>query len=133
MAGRIDGDLLASPRTMRSAAAASVARSGEGRLLGAGMVALALGMAPSPVVAQQGEAVMQCTNPTSGATWQIRIDYDRRTVDTYPARISDATISWHDDKDSGNYTLDRKSGNLTVVIASSTGGYFLHDHCKPEN
>jgi hypothetical protein len=71
-----------------------------------------------------------CTNPASGATWQINIDYDRGTVDSNPARVSDAEISWHDAKDGGNYTLDRNSGNLTVIVASSTGGYFLHDHCQ---
>ena len=74
-----------------------------------------------------------CTNPASGASWQISIDYDRGTVDSNPARISDATISWHDAKDGGNYTLDRKSGDLTVIVASSTGGYFLYDHCRPEH
>ncbi len=80
-----------------------------------------------------GAASIACTNPASGATWQVRIDYDQSTVDANPARISDATISWHDAKDSGNYTLDRKSGELTVTIASSTGGYFIHDRCKPEH
>src|SRR5262249_20063923 len=103
------------------------------RSLGAGIVACALGIAGAPVGAAESEAVMRCTNPVSGASWQIRIDHERRTVDSYPARINDATISWHDDKDGGNYTLDRKSGNLTVVVASSTGGYFLYDRCKPEN
>jgi hypothetical protein len=82
--------------------------------------------------AQHGLTLLPCTNPASGATWQIRIDYDRGTVDANPARISDAHIAWHDPTDGGNYTLDRKSGNLTVVIASSTGGYFLYDRCKPE-
>ncbi len=71
-----------------------------------------------------------CINPASGATWWISIDYDRATVDSYPAQVSDAEISWHDAKDGGNYTLDRRSGNLTVIVASSTGGYFLHDHCR---
>jgi hypothetical protein len=75
-------------------------------------------------------AAITCTNPASGATWQISIDYDRATVDANPARVSDAEISWHDAKDGGNYTLDRRSGALTVVVASSTGGYFLHDHCR---
>jgi hypothetical protein len=71
-----------------------------------------------------------CTNPASGATWQISIDFDRATVDSNPARVSDAEVSWHDAKDGGNYTLDRHSGDLTVVVASSTGGYFLHDRCR---
>jgi hypothetical protein len=92
---------------------------------------LALGLAQSAIAdeTQHGEAAMTCTNPVSGASWQIKIDYDKRTVDSNPARISDATISWHDATGGGNYTLDRKSGNLTVVIASSTGGSFLYDRC----
>jgi hypothetical protein len=79
---------------------------------------------------QHGESAITCSNPASGATWRILIDYDRATVDTNPARINDATISWHNARDNGNYALDRKTGNLTVTIASSTGGYFLHDRCK---
>jgi hypothetical protein len=84
-------------------------------------------------VAAAAESAVTCTNPASGAHWQIRIDYERSTVDSYPAHITEATISWHDVSDGGNYSLDRKSGNLTVVIASSTGGYFLFDRCKLEN
>ncbi len=76
-------------------------------------------------------AVMTCTNPASGTTWQIHIDYGRHTVDAYPASVSDAEISWHDDKDGGTYTLDRKTGKLSFVAASSTGGYFLFDQCRP--
>ena len=82
--------------------------------------------------AQEGGIAVTCTNPHSGATWQIRIDYVRGTVDSNPARISDAKISWHDGRDGGNYTLDRKSGRLTVIVASSTGGYFLYDQCRLE-
>jgi hypothetical protein len=79
---------------------------------------------------KQGERTMTCTNPVSGASWRIRINFERSTVDANPARISDAKISWHDTTDGGNYTLDRESGNLTVIVASSTGGYFLHDRCR---
>ena len=70
-----------------------------------------------------------CTNPAGGVSWQIRIDYDRATVDSYPAEISDEEIAWKDGHDGWNYTLDRKTGELSVVVASSTGGYFLHDRC----
>ncbi len=105
------------------------------RPLVAGIAALAAGMALPPLncEAQPSETAISCTNPASGATWQIRINYDRGTVDSNPARISDAEISWHDATDGGNYTLDRKSGNLTVIVASSTGGYFLYDRCRLEN
>ncbi len=89
-------------------------------------------LAAAPVGAQPevNAPPITCTNPASGATWQIGIDYDRATVDTNPARVSDAEISWRDAKDGWNYTLDRRSGELTVIVASSTGGYFLHDHCR---
>ncbi|HXY98571.1 MAG TPA: hypothetical protein VEI03_01135 [Stellaceae bacterium] len=102
------------------------------RLLAAGMAAVAAGMA-APAMggdAPPGAAMITCTNPASGASWQIAIDYDKGTVDANPARISDAKISWHDAKDGGNYTLDRGSGALTVIVASSTGGYFLYDRCR---
>jgi hypothetical protein len=83
--------------------------------------------------APSGQSAITCTNPSSGTQWQIKIDYDHSTVDSNPARISDGNISWHDASDGGNYTLDRKSGNLTVIVASSTGGYFLYDRCKLDN
>ena len=89
--------------------------------------------APADAQAPPHSAVITCTNPASGATWQISIDYDQATVDANPAQVGDAAISWHDAKDGGNYTLDRSSGDLTVVVASSTGGYFLHDHCRPSH
>jgi hypothetical protein len=80
--------------------------------------------------ATAGETKVTCVNPASGASWQIRIDYDRRTVDSNSANISGNEISWRDARDGSNYTLDRRSGDLTMVAASSTGGYFLHHHCK---
>ena len=86
--------------------------------------------APANGQPQPGAPAITCTNPASGATWQISVDYDRATVDSNPARVSDAEISWHDAKGGGNYTLDRRSGDLTVIVASSTGGYFLYDHCR---
>jgi hypothetical protein len=78
----------------------------------------------------RGAADVTCTNPISGATFQIKIDYDQGTVDANPARFSDSQIAWKASADGGNYKLDRKTGNLTVVMASSTGGSFLYDRCK---
>jgi hypothetical protein len=95
-------------------------------LAGVGILAFAGG-------AQGTETAITCTNTTSGTTWQIKVDYDQRTVDSNPAEISDAEISWHDRIEGGNYTLDRKSGKLTVIIASSTAGHFLYDRCRLEN
>jgi hypothetical protein len=105
------------------------------RPLAAGIAALAAAIAIPAISdeAQRGETSITCTNPASGASWQIRVDYDHGTVDSNPARVSDTKISWHDAKDGGNYTLDRKSGDLTVIVPSSTGGYFIHDRCRLEN
>jgi hypothetical protein len=85
------------------------------------------------VEALHGETAITCMNPNSGATWQIKVDYDRRTVDSNPASISDAEIKWRDASDGWNYTLDRKSGALTVILASATGGNMLFDRCKLDN
>jgi hypothetical protein len=89
--------------------------------------------APPAVGAEEPEVVFDCTNLVSGAGWQIRINFARSTVDSNPARISSTEISWHDATDGGNYSLDRKSGNLTAIFASSTGGYSLRDRCKPRS
>ncbi|MGB7079795.1 MAG: hypothetical protein WBD53_21650 [Xanthobacteraceae bacterium] len=99
--------------------------------VGLGLLALS-GIVGAAAEAQHGEKTIICTNPASGANWQIKVDYDRRTVDSHPADIGDARISWHT-ADGENYALDRRSGNLTVTVASSTGGYFLHDQCKLTN
>jgi hypothetical protein len=105
------------------------------RPLAAAIGVLVLGIADPAIggEARRGETAVTCTNPYSGATFKITIDYDRGTVDNDPARISDSQISWRAASDGGNYTLDRKTGNLTVVVASSTGGSFLYDRCKLEN
>jgi hypothetical protein len=94
----------------------------------AGALALALAASTSSH-AQHGAKAVTCTNNSSGASWQINIDYEHSTVDTIPASISDGQISWHT-SDGQYFKLDRKSGDLTVVLASSTGGSFLYDRCK---
>jgi hypothetical protein len=104
------------------------------RVLAAAVAGLAVGLG-APTInagAQEGEAAIICTNPVSGASWQIRIDYRKATVDSNPAEIKRTAISWFDPKDGGNYTLDRKSGDLTASVASSTGGYFRHGRCSLE-
>jgi len=92
--------------------------------------ALTLGTAGT---SNAGETAIDCTNPASGVKWQIVVDVERGTVDSNPAEISDSKISWDDPKDGGHYTLDRESGRLRMVAASSTGGYMLFDRCKPKN
>jgi hypothetical protein len=102
-------------------------------LLAAGIGVLAGVTAPvSGAEPQSGDVAITCTNVASGASFQIRIDYSRSTVDAHPAEISTGKISWRDEN-RWNYTLDRKSGNLTIILASSTGGSFLYDRCKLEN
>lgn len=100
----------------------------------AGLAGLALGMPTLPAIgAKRPIVVLTCTNLVSRASWNISIDFQAGTVDSNPARISRTTISWRDPAHGGRYTLDRNSGNLTVVVASSTGGYFVHDRCEPQH
>jgi hypothetical protein len=103
------------------------------RVLAAGVAGLAAGLAVPTISgdAQEGESAITCTNPVSGTSWQIMIDYRNATVDSHPAEITAAEISWSDPKE-GSYTLDRKSGDLTATVASSTGGYFRHSRCGLE-
>jgi hypothetical protein len=102
------------------------------RVLAAGIIGLLAGsaVATSGSDAQQSRTAVTCTNPVGGASWQIVIDYRRSTVDSHPAEITEDEISWFDPGDGGNYTLDRKSGDLTASVASSTGGYFRHGRCR---
>jgi hypothetical protein len=69
---------------------------------------------------------MAYTSPASGVIWQIKIDYERHTVHSIRP-TSNAKI------DGGNYTLNRESGKLSVIFASSTTGHFLYDQCKLGN
>jgi hypothetical protein len=79
--------------------------------------------------AEARQSSIVCVNPASGASWNIHVDFDKHTVDANAARFSDSEISWKDSS-GDNFMLDRKSGALTQVTPSSTGGYFLHDRCK---
>ena len=105
------------------------------RVLAAGMAGVAVGLAVPTINGdtQESETAITCTNPVSGTSWQIMIDYGKATVDSHSAEITQAGISWFDPKDGGNYRLDRKSGDLTATVASSTGGYFRRGRCRLEN
>jgi hypothetical protein len=72
----------------------------------------------------------QCTNSKSGSAWDVKVDYDRSTADSFPAEITNAQITWHDTVHGGYYYLDRASGALTFKNASSNGGYALHHTCR---
>lgn len=104
------------------------------RALAAGIAGLAAGLAVPAIngTAQQTAAAITCTNPISGFSWQILIDYRDATVDTRPAAITPAAITWFDPKDRSYYRLDRQSGNLGATVASSTGGYSRHARCDLE-
>jgi hypothetical protein len=72
----------------------------------------------------------KCANTSSGATWEVKVDLDRNTVDSFPALITKSNISWRDTVHGGSYDLDRSSGVLTLVNSSSTGGYMLFHRCN---
>jgi hypothetical protein len=102
------------------------------RILAAGIAGLAASLADPAINAQESGAAITCTNPASGTSWQVVIDYRKATVDSNPAKITPAEMSWFDPTDGGHYTLDRKSGDLAASVASSTGGYFRHARCSLE-
>jgi hypothetical protein len=106
----------------------------QNRVLAPRIAGLVAGLAVLTVNgdAQESETAITCVNPVSGTSWQIVIDYGKATVDSNPAEITRAGISWFDPKDRGNYRLDRESGDLTASVASSTGGYFRHGRCRME-
>lgn len=81
--------------------------------------------------ASTGTLHLRCTNDKSGAGWDIVVDLDRSRVDTQPATVTDAQITWPDPKQ-GTYELERATGKLVFRNASSTGGYFLYYTCRPE-
>jgi hypothetical protein len=67
-------------------------------------------------------------NPKSGTTWGVRIDFDRSTADSFPAKIARNQIAWHETL-RGGYYVDRASGAPTLRNASSTGGCATHPTC----
>ncbi len=96
----------------------------------AAVVVLALGTATGSDPAGVESTTLRCTNPFSGAAWDIAIDPARRTAGSFPADITDKSIEWRDSIRGGRYQFDRASGELTVVYASSMGGTFLKDQCR---
>jgi hypothetical protein len=91
---------------------------------------LALLLPAVPISAYAKEMVLTCTNPNSGTTWDLKVDFDRRMVDSFPAEISDQWITWQDTPRQGIYEFDRVSGDMTMRGPSSMGGYFLYYHCR---
>jgi len=105
-------------RLIRSVAVASVA------------LACTAAVPALSVEAPHGQRVITCQNTASGTTWPVNIDYDRATVDSNPASISERRIAWRDANDGWRYSLDLKTGDLTVVFASSMGGNTYFHRCQ---
>ena len=82
------------------------------------------------IEAPHGQRVITCRNTSSGTTWHIDVDYDHATVDSNPASISDRKIAWRDAHDGWRYSLDLKTGELSVVFASSMGGNTYFHRCQ---
>jgi len=103
--------------------------SGLSTKVSAATVVILGALAASPAVPA---AVLdfQCVNAASGASWIVSVDDQKRTVDGTPADITASRISWRDPASGGVYGLDRKSGALTFVNPSSTGGYMLFHRCQ---
>jgi hypothetical protein len=95
----------------------------------AAALAVMAGAPASSAEPQHGEKAITCMNKSSGTTWQIKVDYDHDTVDTNPATITDSKIAWRDANDGWRYTLDLRTGDLTVVFASSMGGNMYFHRC----
>ncbi|MGB6175692.1 MAG: hypothetical protein WBF43_05000 [Methylocella sp.] len=96
-------------RTLRSVAAAAIstaARAGDS--------------------ADAAAITFRRINPKSKTTWQVIVDHDRGTADSFPAKNSDSQIAWHDTLHGGCTYPDRASGALTFLNASSTGAYATH-------
>lgn len=93
---------------------------------------LALLLTTLPTLAQASVTTLVCTNPSSGATWNVKVDFDRRTADSFPADFSDQWITWEDTQRNNVYEYERASGNLTMRGPSSMGGYFLYYRCSAE-
>jgi hypothetical protein len=101
-------------------------------VLAAAILGLTANLAAINAAAGESKATLTCTNPVSGFSWQILIDYRNAAVDSNPAAITTAAVTWFDPKDRSYYRLDRNSGDLGATVASSTGGYSRHARCSPE-
>ena len=105
------------------------------RRLGAhGAAAVIAGLAgsarPGPVAA--ATTAFHCTNPESGASWTLKIDFDHGKVDGYPATVGQRMILWHDTENQGFFRLDQVTGDLRIVHASSMGGWEQHAVCRQQ-
>jgi hypothetical protein len=125
-------------RADRGAEAASprpFSASGVGATLTRLAVVLALtgcgrGEPTGKLVIGSGATLIRCVNLASGASWTIDLDAARQMADGQRAEFGLSTVHWRDPVNTGDYELDRVSGKLTVIRASSTGGYTLFYACS---
>jgi hypothetical protein len=124
-------------RTLSESLSSKGAAAYGGFAVEVGLAVAALAASISAGGAQRGRhsrdnqiSQFQCTNPRSGTSWDVKVDYDRSTADSFPAEISGSRIAWHDTVHGGYYYLDRASGALTFKNATTTGGYTIHHTCR---
>ncbi len=67
--------------------------------------------------------------PLAGLAAALVIGIAAPAVSAEALHVSDAKIAWRDANDGWRYTLDLKSGDLTVVLASSVGGNMYFHRC----
>lgn len=75
-------------------------------------------------------AILHCHNATSGTAWNVAVDFEKNTVDSFPAQITPDEIAWHDTRENRYYSFTRASGILNIHYASSTGGFSGEEPCR---
>jgi hypothetical protein len=104
----------------------------DGLLKGCILVSLAIAgcetrvSTPKPAISPNA-ARIECVNPDNGFAWTLRLSQTAGTVDGWPARFGTERIFWRDSN--SGYELELANGALTIVRASSTGGYTSFDRC----
>jgi hypothetical protein len=74
-------------------------------------------------------AILHCRNTASGTIWSLAVDFEKNTVDSFPAQITPDKIVWHDTDENRYYSFTRASGILNIHYASSTGGFSGEEPC----
>ena len=97
------------------------------------MLALSAGAcddrAGKPWSVDANATLVHCVNPASGTRWDLVIDPGRGLVGGFAAQVGPREVDWVDPTDQSHYSLDRRSGTLSMTRPSSTGGYTNLDRC----
>jgi hypothetical protein len=83
-----------------------------------------------PSKAASGTAILRCRNTASGTTWTLAVDFEKSTVESFPAQITAGKIAWHDTHENRYYSFTRAAGILDIHYASSTGGFSGEEPCR---